>query len=447
MSWTKSTYVGAGSYRVSNNSSEILEAVLATCVGVVVVDRSAKVGGLYHILLPEQSWEGSDMDPEICATTGLPLFLEALRAEGCTVGNMEATIAGGALFGEISKADLDLDLGGRTVEVANRILKQAGIPVLQSETGGYFGARLELSLNTLNCEITPIFLSPQQGVAAPIQLNIKSLDRTISRVRPIPQVALKLIRSICAEDYDLRDIAAAIRQDQVISAKVIRVCNSAYVGASEEITSIEKATMMLGGRMVGQIIITSAMDQFFADCERSYSMSKGGLYHHSISTAIVAEQISKLTGKAAPDIAYTAGLLHDIGKVLLDQYVASAMPLFYKSMVEDGDQLLQAERSLLGITHLEAGARLAELWKFPPALQDAIACHSFPSYSRNDKTLTHLVYLADLLVSRFDAGRELDCIGTDEFTEMLEHLNLTKSTLPALIGQIPWKVLDTPGYF
>ena len=112
MSWTKSTYVGAGSYRVSDRCSETLDAVLATCVGVVIVDRSAGVGGLYHILLPEQTWEGSAMDPEICASSGLPLFLEALQARGCTVANMEATLAGGALFGDISKTDLDLDLGG-----------------------------------------------------------------------------------------------------------------------------------------------------------------------------------------------------------------------------------------------------------------------------------------------------------------------------------------------
>ncbi len=447
MTWMKSTYIGAGSYRVSRCCPEILEAVLATCVGVVIVDREAKVGGLYHILLPEQTWEDSALDPELCAASGLPLFLDALRTAGCGAAKMEATLAGGALFGDISRADLDLDLGGRTVETANRILKQAGVPVLKSETGGYFGTRLELNLDTLNCDIAPIFASPQPNAATPVQLNLKSLDRTISRVRPIPQVALKLIRSICSEEYDLRDIASSIRQDQVISAKVLRVCNSAYVGASDEIKSIENATMMLGGRMVGQIIITSAMDQFFAECERSYSMSKGGLYHHSISTAIVAEQIAKLTKKAAPDIAYTAGLLHDIGKVLLDQYVAPAMPLFYKSLVENGNQMLEAERSLLGITHLEAGARLAELWKFPPALQDAIACHAFPSYSRNEKTLTHMVYLADLLVSRFDAGRELDCIGTEEFAETLEALELTRNTLPALISQIPWKVLDTPGYF
>lgn len=447
MSRPKTTYVSAGSYSVSGCRSEILESILATCVGVAIVDRSANVGGLYHILLPEQTWNDSSLDPRLCASSGLPLFLKELEAQGASVPNMEATIAGGALFGDISKTDLDLDLGGRTVEVANRILRQAGVRLLASETGGYFGYRLEVDLNTLKSNISPIFSPPQQCPAPLKRLNQINLDRTIAQVRPIPQVALKLIRSIGSDDYNLPNIAAAILQDQVISAKVLRACNSAYVSVSEEIQSIEKAILMLGGRLVGQIIMTSAVDTFFAQSGRSYSMSKGGLYHHAVSAAIVAEQIAKQSNYVAPDIAYTAGLLHDIGKVLLDQYASSAMPFFYKSMVEQEQKLLETEQALLGISHLEAGARLAELWKFPLALQDVIACHSNPSRSVHDKVLTHLVYLADLLVSRFDAGRELDCIGTEELSETMRILNLTKTTLPVLISRIPWNILVTPGYF
>lgn len=162
MSRPKTTYVSAGSYSVSGCRSEILESILATCVGVAIVDRSANVGGLYHILLPEQTWNDSSLDPRLCASSGLPLFLKELEAQGASVPNMEATIAGGALFGDISKADLDLDLGGRTVEVANRILRQAGVRLLASETGGYFGYRLEVDLNTLKSNISPIFSPPQQ---------------------------------------------------------------------------------------------------------------------------------------------------------------------------------------------------------------------------------------------------------------------------------------------
>jgi putative nucleotidyltransferase with HDIG domain len=360
---------------------------------------------------------------------------------------MEATLAGGALMGSVSRLDLDLDIGGRTVEIVNRLLKEAAIPVVQSETGGHFGSKLTLNLQTLKCSIEAAAEEPQSEEVRPKQLTAAELDRAIARIKPIPQVALKIIRTIQSDDYSLREIAREIRQDQVITAKVIKTCNSAYVSAKEEIKSIDQAIVMLGGRLVGQLILSSTMDHFFGGFQRGYSMSKGGLFHHAVSTAIVAEQLSKLTNKAELDIAYTAGLLHDIGKVLLDQYIASALPLFYREVVAEGTDLLDVERSVLGISHAEAGARLAELWSFPASLRNVIAHHTHPEQAPADQTLTCLVYLADLLVSRFDAGHELDRIGTSSLTNALQHLGLESSSLPELIGRIPWKILDTPGYF
>jgi putative nucleotidyltransferase with HDIG domain len=441
------TSVAAGGFRVSKSKPEILEAVLATCVGVVIVDRAAGVGGLHHILLPEQASRDADFCPEIAASSGLPLFLDALRSEGCTPQNMETTIAGGALFGNLTPMDLDLDLGGRSVEVVNSILKEAGIRVANSETGGYFGYRLQLDLRSLQSEIEPLFLGAAAGIASPGRVSPVDLDSVIGRIQPIPQIALKIIREIQSEDYGLRDIGHEIRHDQVMTAKVLKVCNSPYVGSKEEIKSVEQAIVMLGSRFVGQLILSSAMGQFFSGCQRSYSMSKGGLYHHSICTGIVAEHLSRKTKKASPDVAYTAGLLHDIGKVLLDQYVASAMPRFYRALVEKGDNMLEAERSLLGITHAEAGARLAELWALPLPLRDAISYHCQPTRSEHDSALAHLIYLADLLVSRFFAGLDLDRIDTEQLDVTLQHLGLDVKSLPPLISQLPWTLLNTPGYF
>jgi putative nucleotidyltransferase with HDIG domain len=219
------------------------------------------------------------------------------------------------------------------------------------------------------------------------------------------------------------------------------------VSPKEEIKSIDQAIVMLGGRLVGQLILSSAMEHFFSGCHLGYSMSKGGLYHHAVSTAIVSEQISRLTHKCEPDVAYTAGLLHDIGKVLLDQYVASALPLFYRKVFAEGEELLDVERSQLGVSHTEAGARLAELWRFPLSLQDVIAHHTHPEFAQHDKMLTHLVYLANVLVSRFDAGYELDRLGTDSLAQGLPNLGLQAESLTELIAQIPWKILEIPGYF
>jgi HD superfamily phosphohydrolase YqeK len=292
-------------------------------VGVAVVDRTAGVGGLYHILLPEHSSALAPPVDEIYAKKGLPLFLQALRAAGCTEAGMEVTLAGGALTGNVS----------------------------------------------------------------------------------------------------------------------------VHVSQQEEIRSIDQALIMLGARLVAQLVLSSALNRFFKRSQRGYSMSKGGLYHPAVSTAIVSEQISRLTGRGEPDIAYSAGLLHDIGKVLLDQYAAPALPLFYRRIYSEGEDLLDVERSLIGITHEEAGTRLAELWAFPPSLKDAVAFHSRPELAQHDPDLAHVVYLADLLIARFDAGHEMERIGTNGLEKRLHQLGLRPDSLPGIIAQIPWEVLNIPGYF
>jgi putative nucleotidyltransferase with HDIG domain len=447
MTSLEKTFVASGSYVVSGMKPSILEAVLGSCVGVAIVDKKAKIGGLYHILLPEPTAGNTPFPEEVYARSGMPRFLRVLQEAGCIPERMEAVLAGGALIGRLSRLDMHLDIGGRTMEVVQRILWEAGIPVVQSETGGFFGTRLQVNLQTLECGIEPAYPFSESGKSAIAKLSEEKLAQAIDRVKPIPQVALKIIRTFESENYSTKEIATLIRQDQVISAKVINICNSAYVSAKKQIKSIDQALVILGARLVVHLVLSSALENFLKSSTRGYSMSKGGVYHHALSTAIVSEHISRMIAKSEPDIAYTAGLLHDIGKVLLDQYVGLAMPQFYRRIYSDGHELQDVERSLLGITHAEAGARLAELWSFPPALKDAIVFHSQPELAQNDPDLTHVVYLADLLISRFDTCHELENIGTEKLGSRLRWLGLNQNSLSDLISSIPWKSLMNPGYF
>jgi putative nucleotidyltransferase with HDIG domain len=446
MSLLPRTFVPAGDFRVLAMRSERLEAYLGTCVGVAIVDREAGVGGLLHILLPDAVSAGLACGAPVCARTLMPRFLEALVDAGCSPTSMQATLAGGALIGRVSELDLDLDIGGRTVDVVNSILKGAAVRVVCSETGGLFGSTLALNLEVLTCEILPVANGVPDSGRTPVPLTAAELDRATARVRPIPQVALKIIRMLQREEYGLREIAHEVRRDQVLAGQVLRACNAAYLATKEDITSIDQALLLLGGRLVGALALSSVMATWFDSVPGGYSMSRGGLYHHAVSTAIVSEQLAAITGAVPRDLAYTAGLVHDIGKVLLDQYVVSARPLFYREVIVGGAELLDVERTVLGVSHEEAGSRLAELWSFPAALRDVIAHHTHPVQAEVDRTLAYLVYLADLLVSRFDAGHELDRLGTGHLVEALRHLRVERRSLPELIGRIRWRDLLMPGH-
>ncbi|MBW1766922.1 MAG: HDOD domain-containing protein [Deltaproteobacteria bacterium] len=435
--------VGSGSFAVSGKQHEILEAYLGTCVGVAIFDSCSKVGGLIHLLLPEPTGVGEVWQPDGYATTGMPRFIQALCDAGASRGRLEAYVAGGALVGPICERDLALDIGGRTAEIVERILRQEGIPIRRTETGGFFTCRLILNSETWEVHIEPLDISPgtasREEFKKPTQ---KQLDEATDGLRPIPQIALKIIRMIQDHRHSLQDMAKEVRQDQVVSAKVIRLCNTPFFSMKMKIASIDRALVMLGEKHFLQLVVSASLEDFFPEDGLGYSLCKGGLYNHALGAAMIAETLANITGKASADIAYTAGLLHDVGKVVLDQYIAHAHPFFYRRTQVDGIDLVVVEREVFGITHTEVGSRLAERWSLPENLADAIRHHHCPEEATVNPDLTHLVYLADLLMSRFLAGQELERLNTDKLTSRMKKVGLESEQFPIMVDSIPRQMFE-----
>ena len=435
------SHVASGSYKVSRGKKQLIEAYLGTCVGVTLCDRHANVGGLIHLLLPEPTGMTPFQQPEIYATTGLPIFIRALCDAGAGKERLEACVAGGALVGPLSNQDLNLDIGGRTFEIVERILKHEGIPILKAETGGFFTCGLSLNLRTWESNIEPLSV-PAMDLAEDEfkRPTYKEIEIAMEHVRPIPQIALKIIRMTNDYRHSLRDISKEFRQDQILSAKVIRMCNSPFFRTRKKIDSIDRALVRLGEKRLLQLVASAALEDFFPKTVQGYSLAKGGLYKHALGTAMISEILANFTGKVSSDIAYTAGLLHDIGKVALDQYIASAYPLFYRRTQMDGMNLIDVEREELGVDHTEVGSWLAEHWSLPENLTDTIRHHHNPEQATVDSGLSHLVYLADLLMSRFLVGQELERLNTNALTSRLQEVGLTPEQVPVVIESIPHEI-------
>ena len=434
-------HVAAGSYEVSGRKDEIKEAYLGTCVGVTLCDRHAEVGGLIHLLLPEPPGMYKPPRLENYATTGLPVFIQAMCDAGANTERLEACIAGGALMGPLSETDLDLDIGGRTTEFVERILKQEGIPILKAETGGFFTCRLSLNLRTWESHIDP--LGPSEGDDDEQKFERPSentIESAIERVRPIPQIALKVIRMTRDSRRSVQAISKEFRQDQILSAKVIRLCNSAFFGVRNRVDSIDRALVLLGEKQFLQLVASAAMEDFFPKTIQGYSLCKGGLFKHALGTAMISEKLADFTGKAPTDTAYTAGLLHDIGKVVLDQYIANAYPLFYRRTQVDGVNLIVVEQEEFGADHTEVGSRLAEYWSLPESLTDTIRHHHNPEEATVNPELCHLVYLADLLMSRFLVGQELERLDTNSLRSRLKKIGIKPEQVPTIIDSIPHQI-------
>jgi putative nucleotidyltransferase with HDIG domain len=443
MPYTSHSHVAAGSYYVSRQKPLVLEAYLGTCVGVALYDKETGVGGLIHLLLPEPVSLAGSFQPEKYASTGFPMFMRALYDEGASKKHLKAHIAGGALVGPLESSDLTLDIGGRTADTVMSLLKAENIPVEQSETGGFFTCCLSLDLTKWQCDIKPSGID-KVTTESEIQVpSIEEIEQSIETIQPIPQVALKILRLIDEEEYDIKVLTEEIRKDQVISARTLKLCNSVIFAGSNKIESLDHALVYIGLQMLVKLVISASVDNYFNHAGSGYSLCKGGLFHHAIGTAIVSEKLAALTGRIKPGLAYTAGLLHDIGKVVLDQYVSSAYPLFYRKLNDEDSSFSDTEKSILGIDHTEIGSNLARKWSFPESLIDVIRYHHRPEDAVQNLELAHTVYLADLLMSRFNTGLELERLDTGLLASRLATMGLSVERFPDIVDLIPVGVFES----
>ena len=193
-------------------------------------------------------------------------------------------------------------------------------------------------------------------------------------IPPFPAVALKALKMMAGSDTSLLELCNLIRSDHAFSIAVLRLANSPLVAFSKEVTSIVQASMLLGFARLRSLAITVGLRSYFSNsCTPLMSLC----WRHSVACAILAERSAKsrfLDG----EFAYTAGILHDIGRVALAMVEAETYANVVKRGADQPEDLLESERELCGIDHCEAGRSLMAAWDLPKVLVEIAACHHAP---------------------------------------------------------------------
>ena len=212
-------------------------------------------------------------------------------------------------------------------------------------------------------------VSPSKAVA-PIELAWK-----LDALPPFPAVALKALKLMAGTDTSLLDLCNLIRSDPAFSTAVLRIANSPLVAFSMNITSVLQASMLLGFQRLRSVVITVGLKAYLKD---PFSPLLQSCWRHSVACAMFAERTASWSG-FDKDFAYTAGIMHDIGRVAM----AAAMPQLYARVIETGaDQprdLLRTEWELFGIDHCQAGRSLVTTWNLPEALLEVASFHHNPT--------------------------------------------------------------------
>jgi len=416
------TIVPTGCFEI--HDSQKLKVYLASCVGLGLYDNKKRYGGILHILLPEPISEIPLAEQTYYASTGVPVFIEHMKNMGSREEDMVAFIAGGAIIDTYAKEDYCINIGSRTIEITMDLLKKYNIPIKNLETSGVTPFCMIMDTNKGTCSIDPIFMESSVSRTHYKRPRMDDISATIGKLLPIPQITLHITSMFSDEDYDISAITQEIKKDQVLSARILKICNSSYVGLLKNIESIDQAVIYLGSKTMLQMIVTAQVNKFISSSDKGYSLCRGGMFHHALATARLSEQIAILHGLIRPDVAYTSGLLHDIGKVVLDQYISGAQPLFYRLMREKQEDSQIIEQEILGMDHNQVGLLLAESWNLPDVIKDAILFHHTPECAKENREITHIVYIADILSNRFMSGLEIEHISSSSLKKSLELLGL-----------------------
>lgn len=227
-----------------------------------------------------------------------------------------------------------------------------------------------------------------------LDLHHRILDQAES-MRPLPQAVLDLARTVSDPDAGLDKVAATLRNDPVLTAVVLREANSAFVGAIEAASTVEQAVVRLGGARVLAIAVTNSLPSEINEALPGYGIYEGGLHAHAVATSHITDVVRMLSPLKPPAALVTAGLLHDIGKLLLARLLRPQ--LIPDALQQEGTDITAAERTLLDLDHAEVGAALAAHWKLPEEIVRAIQFHHQPELADE---LAAGVALADRMAHR-----------------------------------------------
>lgn len=225
----------------------------------------------------------------------------------------------------------------------------------------------------------------------------ESVAQKVKELAALPQVVHQIIHLTSNPNASVKELERLISIDQGMSTRVLNTVNSAYYGFSRKIASIKDAVVLLGFKAVRNLAMTvSVFDLFVGKTDRQ-NLRRGKWWRHSIDTALCARLIASQVAGVSPDEAYTAGLLHDIGKPLLDRY-GDAPYEQVETLIAEGVPELVAERQVYGCDHAEVGRIVSQHWGFPDKLIEAIGEHNAASAEGlYDAPLTAVITLANRL--------------------------------------------------
>jgi putative nucleotidyltransferase with HDIG domain len=237
------------------------------------------------------------------------------------------------------------------------------------------------------------------------ELVLDDIVRKLEDLPSLPAVVMELLSSIDQDDVDISVLAKKVSHDQALTAKTLRLANSSLYGLQVKVTTIQQAITFLGFQTTRNLITAAAVTGCFP-AGQCPAFDDKAFWRHSIATAACCKVLARRL-RFNQDYAFTAGLLHDIGRLVLVSTFAEQYQQVMAYRNANDTYVLDAERAVMGVDHVMAGAALAEHWNFSDTMKTAIAYHHDPD-APGAGLLAAIVHVANAIVHALDVAGEAD---------------------------------------
>lgn len=266
-------------------------------------------------------------------------------------------------------------------------------------------------------------------------MTAQELVAKVKNLPPVSNAALKLVNLLEQPAVSNGDVVDVLKCDNVLTAKLLRACNSPYFGLEEPVSSVDQAVLILGHQQILHIVLTLAFGSAMVVPLPGYAVEANELWRHSLITATAAESVAN----ELPDlnvetpVAFTVGLLHDIGKLVLSQALTIDLQNDIRGRIEQNRAARsEAEMEVLGTNHAAVGAVLLQNWHLPEEIVEAVANHHQPVLDPRPR-LSVVAHLSNCLAHVAGSAPGWDGFAVRVDDRVLKTLNIDQEKLEGLV--------------
>jgi HD-like signal output (HDOD) protein len=277
---------------------------------------------------------------------------------------------------------------------------------------------------------------------------VESAIAKVGEIATLPEVTIRIIQIVENPKSTARDLHEVIRNDPALSARLLKVVNSAFYGLPGQISNIDRAIILLGPSAVKNIAIAASITHLFNGGSPTEGFNGLGLWRHAIAVGVASRLIFAVQGKPSVEETFLAGLIHDLGLLVERQVFPKKIAEVFASYKITPRRFCEVEQEIIGVDHQVLGMALAQKWRFPRHLCVAIGYHHrLLEVAPRERELPTLIHVADVLAAKAELGF-YDTASQETYDqEALDVINMTQAGLDCVSAQLAEEVAMTEAIF